>query len=111
MEACEKIIDLGFINGTNEVADFTENTTLGTLMGKFLKYEKPFLKASTLANWDCVIYNHIVPALGRKKLKDITECDIQDLIIHLCKNGRKDGAGGTFCQVGKRCHMSIENGT
>lgn len=94
MEACEKIIDLGFINGTNEVADFTENTTLGTLMGKFLKYEKPFVKASTLANWDCVIYNHIVPALGRKKLKDITECDVQDLIIHLCKNGRKDGAGG-----------------
>ncbi len=94
MVACEKIIDLGFINETNEVADFTENTTLSTLMGKFLKYEKPFVKPSTLANWDCAIYNHITPALGRKKIKDITECDIQDLIVHLCERGRKDGRGG-----------------
>lgn len=94
MEACEKIIDLGFINETNEVADFTENSTLATLMQKFLKYEKNFVKQSTLANWDCAIQLHIAPALGRKRIKDVTECDIQDLIVHLCETGRKDGTGG-----------------
>lgn len=93
MSECEKI-DLGFIYETNETADFTENTTLSTLLRKFLKFKKDFIKASTFANWDNAVDLHIIPALGKKRIKDITESDVQDLIIHLYKNGRKDGNGG-----------------
>ncbi len=94
MEVCENITSLSFVLETNEVADFTENSTLSTLLKKFLKYDKPFIKPSTFSSWECMVYNHIIPTLGKKKIKDITECDIQDLILHLCKNGRKDGTGG-----------------
>ncbi len=94
MDACEKIIDIGFINEAKDNADFTENSTLTTLMQKFLKYEKDFVKISTYSAWRSSAYTHIIPALGKKRIKDVKIQDIQDFIIYLYKNGRIDGTGG-----------------
>lgn len=94
MDACEKIIDIGFITEAKDNADFTENSTLTTLMQKFLKYEKDFVKLSTHSAWTSNAYIHIIPALGKKRIKDIAIQDIQDFILYLHKNGRKDGTGG-----------------
>ena len=74
--------------------EFTEGVLLTTLMTKWLSYKKDIVTPSTHANFVSSTLNHITPALGRKKIKDINEGDIQDLIMYLYREGRKDGKGG-----------------
>lgn len=75
-------------------SDFSDGILLSTLMTKWLLYKKNIVKLSTHANFVSSTINHINPMLGRKKIGDINEGDIQDLIMYLYSNGRKDGKGG-----------------
>lgn len=88
--AC-KSIDITPIKTDSE---FSDGILLTTLMTKWLVYKKDIVTPSTHANFVSSTLNHITPALGRKKIKDINEGDIQDLIMYLYHNGRKDGKGG-----------------
>lgn len=75
-------------------SDFSECILLVTLMTKWLAYKKDLVKPSTHANFVASTLNHINPTLGRKRICDINEGDVQDLIMYLYNNGRRDGKGG-----------------
>ena len=70
------------------------NTELGTLMDKWLHYKKGFVKESTHANFALITENHIKPFFGRRTIGSLTEGDMQDYIVHLYTDGRKNGNGG-----------------
>lgn len=88
--ACKKIDATPIKNDS----DFSDSILLSTLMTKWLLYKKSIVKLSTHANFVSSTMNHINPMLGRKRIGDINEGDIQDSIMYLYNNGRKDGKGG-----------------
>ena len=75
-------------------SEFSDKIILSTLMAKWLMYKKDIIKPSTHANFVSSVINHINPLIGRKRICDIHEGDIQDLVMYLYKHGRKDGKGG-----------------
>ena len=56
--------------------------------------KKEYIKESTYANYSNNIFNHIIPKLGNYYLQDLNHKIIQDFLLNLFKNGRKDGNGG-----------------
>ncbi|MCI5637021.1 MAG: site-specific integrase [Sarcina ventriculi] len=56
--------------------------------------KRDYIKESTYANYSNNIFNHIIPKLGNYTLKDINHKIIQDFLLELSKNGRKDKKGG-----------------
>lgn len=60
----------------------------------WLKEKKDYIKESTYANYSNNIFNHIIPKLGNYYLSDINHKIIQDFLLDLSKNGKKDGSGG-----------------
>lgn len=56
--------------------------------------KKEYIKESTYANYSNNIFNHIIPNLGNIYIQDLNHKTIQDFLLNLFKNGRKDGAGG-----------------
>ena len=74
----------------------TVNTEIGTLMDKWLEYKRELVKDGTYSNWVLTTENHIKPFFNGITLGDITEGDLQDFIMYLYTDGKKDGKGG-FC--------------
>ncbi len=56
--------------------------------------KKEYIKESTYANYSNNVFNHIIPKLGNYNLEDLNHKIIQDFLLNLFKNGRKDGTGG-----------------
>lgn len=56
--------------------------------------KKEYIKESTYANYSNSIFNHIIPKLGDVYIRDLNHKIIQDFLLYLYKNGRKDGTGG-----------------
>ncbi len=56
--------------------------------------KKDYIKESTYANYSNNIFNHIIPKLGNYTLNEINHKIIQDFLLELSKNGRKDNTGG-----------------
>lgn len=56
--------------------------------------KKEYIKESTYANYSNNIFNHIIPNLGNIYIQDLNHKTIQDFLLNLFKNGRKDGFGG-----------------
>ena len=52
--------------------------------------KKEYIKESTYANYSNNIFNHIIPKLGNYHLNQINHKIIQDFLLELSKNGRKD---------------------
>lgn len=61
---------------------------------EWLVDKKEYIKESTYANYSNNIFNHIIPKLGNNYLEDLNHKKIQDFLLDLFKNGRKDGNGG-----------------
>lgn len=61
---------------------------------EWLLEKKDYIKESTYANYSNNIFNHIIPKLGNYYISDINHKIIQDFLLELSKNGRKDGNGG-----------------
>lgn len=60
----------------------------------WLVEKKDYIKESTYANYSNNIFNHIIPKLGNYTLNEINHKIIQDFLLELSKNGRKDNTGG-----------------
>ena len=60
----------------------------------WLLEKKDYIKESTYANYSNNIFNHIIPKLGNYYLNDLNHKVIQDFLLELSKNGRKDNNGG-----------------
>ena len=61
---------------------------------EWLIEKKEYIKESTYANYSNNIFNHIIPKLGNIYIQDLNHKIIQDFLLNLFKNGRKDGNGG-----------------
>lgn len=83
------------------------------LFGDWLCYwyenhSKPTLRASTQNNYENVIYNHVLPEIGKIPLNKLSQNDLQQFYGRLKKNGRKRlteqyGAGLSDRMV-RMCH-------
>ena len=60
----------------------------------WLLEKKDYIKESTYANYSNNIFNHIIPKLGNYYLNKLNHKVIQDFLLELSKNGRKDNTGG-----------------
>lgn len=60
----------------------------------WLLEKKDYIKESTYANYSNNIFNHIIPKLGDYYLNELNHKVIQDFLLELSKNGRKDNTGG-----------------
>lgn len=60
----------------------------------WLLEKKDYIKESTYANYSNNIFNHIIPKLGNYYLNELNHKTIQDFLLELSKNGRKDNNGG-----------------
>ena len=60
----------------------------------WLLEKKEYIKESTYANYSNNIFNHIIPKLGNYYLNELNHKIIQDFLLELSKNGRKDNNGG-----------------
>ena len=60
----------------------------------WLLEKKDYIKESTYANYSNNIFNHIIPKLGNYYLSELNHKVIQDFLLELSKNGRKDNNGG-----------------
>lgn len=60
----------------------------------WLLEKKDYIKESTYANYSNNIFNHIIPKLGNYYLNELNHKIIQDFLLELSKNGRKDNTGG-----------------
>lgn len=60
----------------------------------WLVEKKDYVKESTYANYSNIVFNHIIPKLGDYKLNELNHKIIQDFLLELSKNGRKDNNGG-----------------
>ena len=60
----------------------------------WLLEKKNYIKESTYANYSNNIFNHIIPKLGNYYLNELNHKIIQDFLLELSKNGRKDNNGG-----------------
>ena len=60
----------------------------------WLLEKKDYIKESTYANYSNNIVNHIIPKLGNYYLNELNHKVIQDFLLELSKNGRKDNNGG-----------------
>lgn len=56
--------------------------------------KKDYIKESTYANYSNNIFNHIIPNLGDYTLNELNHKIIQDFLLELSKNGKKNGSGG-----------------
>lgn len=61
---------------------------------QWLEYERNFIKESSYGTYSTIVYNHLIPHLGKLLISDIDQLIIQNLILELSKNGRKDKKGG-----------------
>jgi len=71
-------------------------------------HSKPTLRASTQNNYENVIYNHVLPEIGKIPLNKLSQNDLQQFYGRLKKNGRKRlteqyGAGLSDRMV-RMCH-------
>lgn len=56
--------------------------------------KKNYIKESTYANYSNTIFNHIIPKLGNYKLNALSNKVIQDYLLELSRNGKKNSSGG-----------------
>lgn len=56
--------------------------------------KKNYIKESTYANYSNAIFNHIIPKLGNYKLNALSNKLIQEYLLELSRNGKKNNSGG-----------------
>jgi len=71
-----------------------KNYTLGDALSMWMKSERLQHKASTEIKYEYLIEKHILPELGKIKLKNITSALLNDFIYKKTTDGILDGKGG-----------------
>lgn len=54
----------------------------------------PTVRKSTYASYEDYLYNHIIPALGKKRMVDLNKRILQEFFNEKAESGRLDGKGG-----------------
>ena len=61
---------------------------------QWLEEKRLYIKQSTYANYKTMMINHLIPAFGEMRIKDISVNRVQKYIIICSEKGRTDGKGG-----------------
>ncbi len=61
---------------------------------QWLQIQKDYIKESTYANYSNAVFNHIIPKLGHYSIDKLNHNILQEFLIDMFYNGRKDGKGG-----------------
>jgi integrase len=65
--------------------------TVETLFKNWLELKKPHINKNTYVNYECYINNHIIPLIGKVRLKDLTSDKLQRFINKLMENNLTAG--------------------
>lgn len=83
--------------------------TLEQWLTDWLNGRKPHIAESSWNAYDTMIRVHIIPALGKVKLKDLKTRDIQNLLNDKFENGRSDGKGGLSPRSVKYIYQTLNS--
>ena len=106
LEKLEKLkSEIGFINKDTVKSDMSFGEWLDFW---YRQYTKITLRPTTQAAYENRIYNHIIPEIGKKKLSELTQNDLQQFYARLKKSGRlqyTDNLGkGLSDRMVRSCH-------
>lgn len=67
------------------------NVVYGDWLRDWLAAKEGLVKEATQANYTVAVMNHILPALGKYRLEEITEERLQKTVLYWLREGRLDG--------------------
>ena len=74
---------------SDDIVKSSDDVTFGEWIDKWYRdYVKPFVKPKTQIDYENHIYKHIIPEIGKIKLKELTQADLQKFYARLKTNGR-----------------------
>lgn len=81
-------------------------------VGKWLKtwlenYMKPHLRPTTWQSYEALMSQHVIPAIGEVKLKNLQTCDLQGLYKAKLESGRLDRKGGLSARTVRYIHSVV----
>lgn len=78
----------------NSTLDSNQDKTVSQLCELWLNDIKMHIKPSSYAKYHNVVYKHIVPKMGEKKICKLNDCDLQKFVADKLFLGRTDHSGG-----------------
>ncbi|MBR3623893.1 MAG: site-specific integrase [Selenomonadaceae bacterium] len=90
-ETVKKLVIARSRHKINVTKKSDESARLINIGANWLSHTEPQLKPSTVSKYKDYLRCYIYPALGRKKIADITDADIADFCSALMRHGKKDG--------------------
>lgn len=87
----------------------TKKISYGELAIEWLAYKKSYVKESTYANYSDIIYNHLIPDLGKNYLQDINHNLLQQYILDKLKSGRIGENSSLSEKTAKDIMMVLKN--
>jgi len=100
------------IRGSIENGTYIENPnlTLGEWLTQWLEvYAKPKVRISTYASYETYVNRHIIPVLGKIKLKDLRKDTLQRFLNEKHTEGRIDKKGGLSAKTIKNLRNMIHS--
>lgn len=92
-EVKDKIAEIKYLLSIDQYVD-ESNITVQAFLRQWLETHKSNIASTTLDGYNINIEKHIIPYLGKVKLKNLTAMQIQRLYKELEESGRADGKGG-----------------
>jgi len=83
------------------------NMKLGNWLKKWVKGRKSSLAYSTYRNYEMMIRNHLIPTLGRTKLKELNARQVQELLNYKLEHGKVNGEGGLSASSVKYIYTTL----
>jgi len=78
-----------------------ETVTVGQLMDRWMESRRPYLNGATPETYDALIKTHIVPCLGKLKLRDVRPLHIEDLKTAVLAKGRSQKSALNVFRIAK----------
>ena len=83
------------------------NIKLEDWLKKWVKGRKSTLAYSTYRNYEMMIRNHLIPTLGRTKLKELNARQVQELLNYKLEHGKINGEGGLSASSVKYIYTTL----
>jgi len=83
------------------------NMKLEDWLKQWVKGRKTALAYSTYRNYEMMIRNHLIPTLGKTKLKELSARQVQDLLNHKLEHGKVNGEGGLSASTVKYIYTTL----
>ena len=99
------VFEAELINGKVELSN---NYTFAQLVDRWREFKTPELAAKTVVRYNGILDDFMLPAFGKKKVKDIQPLHIENFLAQLDKDGiRKDGKSGGYSPKTKKHYYGL----